>query len=63
MCNDCSGRGHKQVKRERGGWEPGLDCHVTGCMDGWQFCHSCNNSGRGTNIGECRKCRGTGYRN
>ena len=63
MCNDCRGRGHKQVKRERGGWEPGLDCHVTGCMDGWNFCRTCNSYGNGTNIGKCRKCRGTGYQN
>jgi hypothetical protein len=60
MCNDCWGRGHKQVKRNEGGWEPGGDCHVSGCMDGWIFCRSCNYSGNGRNIGKCERCKGSG---
>jgi hypothetical protein len=60
MCNDCRGRGHKQVKRNEGGWEPGGDCHVSGCMDGWIFCRSCNQNGNGRNIGKCERCKGSG---
>lgn len=63
MCSDCFGRGHKQVKRSAGGWEPGDDCYVSGCEDGWKFCSNCNNSGNGRNIGQCQKCKGTGFRN
>jgi hypothetical protein len=60
ICSDCRGRGHKQVKRNEGGWEPGGDCHVSGCMDGWIFCKSCNHSGNGRNIGKCERCKGSG---
>jgi hypothetical protein len=60
MCSDCRGRGHKQVKRNEGGWEPGGDCHVSGCIDGWIFCRSCNHSGNGRNIGKCERCKGSG---
>jgi hypothetical protein len=63
MCDDCFGRGHKQVKRIRGGWEPGEDCYVRGCEDGWLPCRECNNYGNGKNIGKCRECKGMGYRN
>lgn len=63
MCSDCFGRGHKQVRRTAGGWEPGDDCYVSGCEDGWRFCSNCNNSGNGRNIGQCQKCKGTGFRN
>jgi len=62
-CSDCFGRGHKQVRRSAGGWEPGGDCSVSGCEDGWRFCSNCNNSGNGRNIGQCQKCKGTGFRN
>ena len=60
LCSDCRGRGHKQEKRNAGGWEPGGDCHVSGCMDGWIYCRSCNHSGNGRNIGKCDRCKGTG---
>jgi YD repeat-containing protein len=63
MCNDCFGRGHRQVKRTGGGWEPGEDCYVRGCEDGWRYCRECNNYGNGKNIGQCQSCKGTGFRN
>jgi hypothetical protein len=63
MCNDCFGRGHRQVKRTGGGWEPGEDCYVSGCEDGWRYCRECNNYGNGKNIGQCQSCKGTGFRN
>jgi hypothetical protein len=61
MCGDCWGRGHKKVKRTEGGWEPGEDCYVSSCEDGWRVCSECNNSGNGRNIGQCRSCKGTGF--
>lgn len=63
MCNDCRGRGHKQVKRSEGGWEPGGDCYVSSCVDGWTPCRECNSYGNGSNPGKCKDCKGTGYRN
>jgi YD repeat-containing protein len=62
MCNDCFGRGHRQVKRTGGGWEPDEDCYVSGCEDGWRYCRECNNYGNGKNIGQCQSCKGTGFR-
>jgi hypothetical protein len=62
MCNDCWGRGHKQIKRSAGGWEPGGDCYVSDCQDGWKFCRECNSYGKGNNIGQCKECKGTSYR-
>jgi hypothetical protein len=63
MCSDCWGRGHKQVKRTEGGWEPGGDCYVSDCQDGWKSCRECNNYGNGKTPGQCKECNGTGYRN
>ncbi len=63
MCRDCYGRGHKQVKRTEGGWEPGGDCYVGYCQDGWLVCRTCNTGGNGKSPGQCKECDGTGYRN
>jgi hypothetical protein len=63
MCRDCWGRGHKQIKRTEGGWEPGGDCYVSNCQDGWLYCRICNNYGNGKSPGQCKECDGTGYRN
>ena len=63
MCRDCYGRGHKQVKRTEGGWEPGGDCYVGYCQDGWLVCRVCNSNGNGKSPGQCKECDGTGYRN
>jgi hypothetical protein len=63
MCSDCYGRGHKQSKRIEGGWEPGEDCYVRGCENGWVFCDECNSSGNGKLLGKCKECKGTGFRN
>lgn len=63
MCNDCFGRGHKQVKRDEGGWEPGEDCYIRDCDNGWVVCRTCNSYGNGRNPGQCKECDGTGYIN
>lgn len=63
MCNDCRGRGHKQSKRIEGGWEPGEDCYVSRCENGWVFCNECNSYGNGKLLGQCKECKGTGLRN
>ena len=63
MCRDCYGRGHKQVKRTEGGWEPGGDCYVGYCQDGWLVCRVCNSNGNGKSPGQCKECDGTGYKN
>lgn len=62
MCNDCRGYGHKQVKRDEGGYEPGEDCYIRDCNDGWVACRKCNNYGNGSNIGQCKECEGSGVR-
>ena len=61
-CNSCYGRGHVQVRRSEGGWEPSRDCYVSICNDGWIPCGDCNSSGRGNNLGQCRECKGLGNR-
>jgi RecJ-like exonuclease len=63
MCNDCYGRGHKQSKRIEGGWEPGDDCYVSRCENGWVFCNECNSYGNGEFLGQCKECKGSGYSN
>lgn len=60
MCNDCHGRGHEQLKRSAGGWEPGKDCYVRQCNDGWVACRDCNYDGNGKSLGQCQKCKGSG---
>ena len=30
---------------------------------GWLYCPECNNSGNGSNIGKCQRCKGTGFDN
>jgi len=61
MHDQCFGRGHIDVKRVEGGWEPGLDCSYSGCMDGWIFCRTCNYNGNGKSLGQCDKCKGSGF--
>lgn len=63
ICNDCSGYGHKQKHRDGVGWEPSIDCYITSCQDGWVNCNQCNSNGNGSNLGICKWCNGTGYRN
>jgi hypothetical protein len=61
MCNSCNGRGHQQKSNPSGyGWVPSADCPRYGCEDGWVICGKCNTDGRGTLLGKCRDCHGTG---
>ncbi len=36
------------------------DCSVYNCLDGWVFCNQCNSIGKGSNLGKCKECKGTG---
>lgn len=63
MCSDCQGSGVKYKRGDYSGWVVERKCHVGTCNDGWTFCKECNSYGSGRDIGKCRECRGTGYRN
>ena len=62
MCKDCLGAGVK-YKMNGGNYEIEKNCDIGICNSGWISCHECNSRGNGTNIGQCRECRGTGQKN
>jgi hypothetical protein len=69
ICSQCYGYGYES---ERGsvcdcpggiGWCNGKKCYLSDCNDGWRPCKDCNSGGRGSNVGKCQSCKGTGTRN
>lgn len=61
MCQTCNGAGVLYglgVSRPEG--PETKRCTVYDCKNGWIYCRECNYEGRGTSLGVCKKCRGTG---
>ena len=55
ICDKCHGRGTFGSDYDSPcGWCQG---------QGWSFCKTCNYNGRGSNVGQCQSCRGSGFRN
>ncbi len=67
LCSTCSGKGYQitnnQFKcdcRNGIGWCPEKKCYIRMCNNGWVYCKECNSNGRGTALGKCNECKGSG---
>ena len=60
MCSECKGSGVKYGLMDDNNEPTSKPCYVSSCNDGWIYCTECNYNGNGTNLGSCKKCKGSG---
>lgn len=64
-CSTCHGTGvidkgwNYDVNPKQPKFEP---CYISECINGWIPCRSCNPTGKGENLGQCKSCHGTGIK-
>lgn len=63
MCTTCNGAGVLYGSKSYGEDPQTKPCYNSSCKSGWIFCQECNYSGNGQNLGQCIKCKGSGYYN
>lgn len=63
MCETCNGSGKiygtMDLMKKEPRYKP---CYISNCNGGWLNCPECNHDGNGEHLGECKHCKGTGYK-
>ena len=61
MCDDCHGAGVIYGRHPYGEDPEYKKCYVSACNNGWKNCPECNYNGNSNNLGQCKKCNGSGF--
>jgi len=61
MCDDCHGAGVIYGRHPYGEDPEYKKCYVSACNNGWKNCPECNYNGNSNNLGQCQKCKGSGF--